>query len=322
MCLLIVKPAGATVPTEYLEEAADANPHGCGIAYATGRRVKVKKGAHWGADDLARHLDRIGADTPALIHFRWKTHGPQDRDNTHPFHLPGRWAAAHNGIITIPTRTDESDTRAFLRLRVHPLLSAGADLSAAPIVQRIGAMVPGNKLAFLHGDGRWGIANEPAGDWEGGVWYSNDSYLPLPQYYRGSSYGRSYDYSSHGGFAAYAQTARPKTAIPYDCTGDEYAGEQYAPRPRPLSEDPMAGDLMAGWTAINPRDAACDYCGLEFWDDEDGLPGPFLAGPGGAILCHGCYRDEVAAESPGRNRAWLNQDEELQSDYPLDALDF
>lgn len=186
MCLLIVKPAGHSIPFSHLENADRENPHGCGIAFADGCDVKISKGAKWGAQEIAAQLDKL-TDCPALVHFRYATHGSQNNDNTHPFSLSKKWSAAHNGIISgMQCKKDESDTRAFLRNNVEPVLKAGGCLTDKRILslfeQTVGA---GNKLAFLHASGRYSIANEKSGHWNGGAWYSNHSYEKQEYSYAG-----------------------------------------------------------------------------------------------------------------------------------------
>lgn len=177
MCLLIFKPENIVIPYAYLQAADIANPHGCGIAYPDGKVTRTLKGAKWGADDIARALESIG-NAPAIIHFRYATHGSLTNANTHPFLLPRGVAAAHNGIINgVTCRDDESDTRAYLRQHVVPFVGKGQNITDSLFLATIGAQVgAGNKLVFLDGKGRHGIANEASGHWHGGSWYSNATY--------------------------------------------------------------------------------------------------------------------------------------------------
>lgn len=178
MCLLIVKPANVEIPFSHLQNAADSNPHGAGVAIADGGKSPlIRKNHAWGADELAEELDKHKGH-PALVHFRYATHGGTNLENTHPFKLENGWSAAHNGIISdVETLPGESDTRAFLRLHVDPWIKNGGTMERKDILEWIGKKVGGNnKLAFLHADGRHSIANEDSGHWRDGVWYSNTSY--------------------------------------------------------------------------------------------------------------------------------------------------
>lgn len=177
MCLLVVKPQGTEVPYEYLLNADRENPHGAGLVFSDGSRNIIEKGEKWGADEIADRLSKL-KDNPAIIHFRYKTHGDQNLSNTHPFKVSRKWASAHNGVISgMPCGDDESDTRAFLRVKVKPFLKNGRNLADCDVLDIIEKEAgPGNKLAFLHCSGKYVIANEKAGHWKNGLWMSNYSY--------------------------------------------------------------------------------------------------------------------------------------------------
>ncbi len=179
MCLLICKPSGAEIPHEYLINAFRENPDGGGVVHSDGTRNIIEKGENWGADEIADRLSKL-KDNPAIVHFRWATHGSKIHKNTHPYKVSRTWAAAHNGVIPgMPCEEDESDTRAFLRTKVKPFLKKGRNLADPDVLDIIEKEAgSGNKLAFLHSSGKYVIANEKAGHWKDGVWYSNYSYCP------------------------------------------------------------------------------------------------------------------------------------------------
>lgn len=172
MCLLIVKPAGLSVDTDCLYNAALAHPHGAGIAWSNGSRVSIEKDHAPDIDDLVARLETL-QEFPALVHFRYATHGSVSVDNTHPFELPNGWAAAHNGVFhNVKPVGDESDTRAFLRSYVAPLVERDALAAGLPLLEQLAL---GNRLAVLSPDGKATIVGERLGLWRCGVWYSNDS---------------------------------------------------------------------------------------------------------------------------------------------------
>lgn len=188
MCLLIFKPAGKRIPVEFLQNAEINNPHGSGIAIAKDNKLSIHKSAKWGADEISRVLLK-NVDQPAIVHFRWATHGRPNFANTHPFQLNDNWVAAHNGVIPdVDTLDDESDTRAFLRQNVIPLLACSVRLDDKDILTLLGkTMGSANKMTFLSADGSYGIANESSGHWLNGVWYSNHTYTfdaPVKRKYR------------------------------------------------------------------------------------------------------------------------------------------
>jgi hypothetical protein len=83
MCVAIVveSDSGPSERDMFLMDAE--NPHGVGVAWALGDLVRYKKGLTWQqAHELLKAIPR-----PALLHFRWATHGGLDRAMTHPFPL-------------------------------------------------------------------------------------------------------------------------------------------------------------------------------------------------------------------------------------------
>lgn len=237
MCLLICKPEGKTVPFEYLQNAIESNPHGCGITFPSRGKVIVKKNVKWKAKDIAKALDKIGT-APALIHFRWATHGSKINDNTHPFLLPGnQWSAAHNGIISgIKTRKDESDTRAFLRKNVVPVMRNLKEKEVQGALEKFLGM--SNKVALLNADGSHIILNESQGHWNDGVWYSNTGYKSnsYPVYGDEDDYWSGMDRSEYSG------------------------GKLWYSRPESNLEVKEIA-IPSNYIRMKVMELACDYCG-------------------------------------------------------------
>lgn len=182
MCLLIVKPKGREIPLSYLINASLMHPHGAGIAWSDGQRSYMRKGVTLSGKEIHGLLGAL-YDVPCIIHFRYATHGSVSEKNTHPFRLPRGWLAAHNGVIdSVKCRADESDTRAFLRLHVAPLLRKGRSLHDKRTLSRLSRLIGHSKMAFLSPSGKISIANEERGHWNGGVWYSNYTYQDLVEY--------------------------------------------------------------------------------------------------------------------------------------------
>ncbi len=189
MCLMIYKPADKKIPNKFLEAAYKANKDGSGICIATGTELIVEKSKDWTHEDIIRVLE-ANPDLPALVHFRWTTHGGNSDANTHPFSLKGGWAAAHNGVIQIPIwDATKSDTREFLDRYVKPLIHNGVALDNLTVIEQIGKVITtANKMAFLHFSGRSAIVNESVGHWEEGVWYSNYGYKSYSNYSSGTTH--------------------------------------------------------------------------------------------------------------------------------------
>lgn len=134
MCIAIVKPASAALPTkDELKRCFDSNPDGAGIAWVDGDTVRWTKGLMT-FEAFEQKLDALDLqDKIAFLHFRIGTHGGKNEPTmTHPFpvsadkeycrHLEGayRYVAMHNGIIgkygchvATDARSNYSDTVNF-----------------------------------------------------------------------------------------------------------------------------------------------------------------------------------------------------------------
>ena len=173
MCLIIYKPANATVPTALLTSAIKENPDGFGVMFAENGKLNVVKDVDSSKvfEPVFRHTDK-----ELLIHLRWATHGKVSPENTHPFKVDtGLWFM-HNGVITIDTKDDptKSDTWWFNERVVkpsrHAVFEAGfEDFLKCPLpslgFQGIGN---NNRLVFLDSQGRIQIINRGTWiEWEG-----------------------------------------------------------------------------------------------------------------------------------------------------------
>jgi predicted glutamine amidotransferase len=183
MCVIIEKPAGVAFDEADIRAAATRNDDGFGYMYfdpAT-KRIVTKKGLITNNDDVVAEFKRL---TPYHVayHFRMKTHGKVCDEQAHPFQVLSRdrhgidMYFMHNGIISdVGSTVDESDTQAFNRLILKPLLGSkpGMIKSAAfkkLIEKYIGT---GNKLLFMYGDGKVIKFNESAGTTFKECWVSN-----------------------------------------------------------------------------------------------------------------------------------------------------
>lgn len=205
MCLAIYKPAGKSIPEDHLRNGFDSNPHGAGFAFAKDGVVSIRKGYFTFKAFLAAYNECITEDLPALVHFRYATHGKRNEFNCHPWPVcGGEYACIHNGIINIQSSKKKSDTGHFVDLVLSPMLECVAD-PATPalkflVEETIGS---GNKIVLMDGAGKVTIYNEKVGHWEKGVWYSNHGYESYSRftYKRGGrkTYGayEGYDYESY-----------------------------------------------------------------------------------------------------------------------------
>jgi len=181
MCLLICKPAGIVINRDALLIASETNGDGAGLAWHHDGRVEIGKGL-WDFKTLDEELTRVEA-MPCMIHLRMATHGGISLENTHPFALRNGWAFAHNGIIKIEHEKDESDTRAYVRKVMDPLLGHEKAwhvnepmLKHPKVKESIEDSLTGSRAAILMADGQFVIYIEKQGHWSGGAWFSNESY--------------------------------------------------------------------------------------------------------------------------------------------------
>jgi hypothetical protein len=206
MCLIVVQPAGVTLPRERLLTVGKRNPDGFGWALQhapEGEAPSVAHGRFIGAspEEIADFYREHLAGRSCVIHWRLATSGPKDAAHAHPFPLsdaPGAPVLFHNGVFSSLGCKTESDTAEIVRTLVRPITKDGADVRAldtlGPIWRRL---VDGSAVVILAPDKihRWG----KEGTTYEGAWYSN-TYAwdyPRPIYsYNGS--GRYYGTAPRG----------------------------------------------------------------------------------------------------------------------------
>ncbi|MGI5213337.1 class II glutamine amidotransferase [Plantactinospora sp. CA-290183] len=188
MCLLTFFPAGVLPETSALINGTYTNGDGHGFAIVAENQILVRHGM-----DGEAMVDAFAAarqehpDGPALFHSRITTAGRTNVDNCHPFQVGGdrRTVLAHNGVLPHNVQPAMGDSRSDTRITAEDFLP-----------RQIGSlhlrrnrllferwMTPHNKMVILTVNRRFKkrayILNEDSGIWDGGIWYSNDSYLPL-----------------------------------------------------------------------------------------------------------------------------------------------
>ena len=173
MCLVVLKPAGIRLPRKLFQKAHAANPHGAGYSYAKDGALYLSKG-YWDMSVMwsAYLRDTDNQKLPALLHWRFATHGNESDENTQPFVMKHA-AIAHNGIINWATGGATED-RSDSRILAEEILS-DMDKTELKAVGRVLARAIGwSKLALLFPDGSYQlIEGSEAGTWKAGAWYSN-----------------------------------------------------------------------------------------------------------------------------------------------------
>lgn len=180
MCLIIDRPSGKRINLGLIDNGLHANPHGWGIMAAGGGEIITRRGLR--ARDFYRNLEDFG-DLSLTVHFRWATHGPKNKDNTHPFVFGDRqqYALMHNGMIDIPIRDKgRSDTYNFVKYELEPLLLAKPEMFGQKGFEKMLSVRVGrdNKLVILRADGHKVTINANQGLEYNGLWLSNGHSLP------------------------------------------------------------------------------------------------------------------------------------------------
>ena len=204
MCIAILKTKDGNITDEQLLNCFDNNPDGAGIAYTKDNKIFIVKGIFDAKQFVEEYHKAVAeADGAMLVHCRIGTSGFKDYTNCHPHIVSDECVMIHNGILSIDVPKDSkvSDTVLYVEQYLKPLpkdfmLNDGI---MSLITDHIGA---GNKFVFLNNHGDFSIANEKAGHWKNGVWFSNDSYEAYSFYTKGfKGYkGKSKVYSPYASY--------------------------------------------------------------------------------------------------------------------------
>ena len=198
MCIAILKTKDGNITDEQLLNCFDNNPDGAGIAYTKDNKIFIVKGIFDAKQFVEEYHKAVAeADGAMLVHCRIGTSGFKDYTNCHPHIVSDECVMIHNGILSIDVPKDSkvSDTVLYVEQYLKPLpkdfmLNDGI---MSLITDHIGA---GNKFVFLNNHGDFSIANEKAGHWKNGVWFSNYSYEAYSFYTKGYK-GKSKAYSPY-----------------------------------------------------------------------------------------------------------------------------
>lgn len=201
MCIAILKTKDGNITDEQLLNCFDNNPDGAGIAYTKDNKIFIVKGIFDAKQFVEEYHKAVAeADGAMLVHCRIGTSGFKDYTNCHPHIVSDECVMIHNGILSIdvPKGSKVSDTVLYVEQYLKPLpkdfmLNDGI---MSLITDHIGA---GNKFVFLNNRGDFSIANEKAGHWKNGVWFSNYSYEAYSFYTKGYK-GKSKVYSPYASY--------------------------------------------------------------------------------------------------------------------------
>lgn len=225
MCIAIVKTKDGNITDKQLKNCFESNPDGAGIAYSHNGSLWIVKGIFTSKEFIEQYHKAVElADGAMLIHCRISTSGKIDKTNCHPHVVHDNCVMIHNGVlkIDVPKDSKVSDTVLYVqqflqKLPKNFMLDKGI---INLITHDIGA---GNKFCFLNAKGEFAIANEKAGHWKDGVWFSNHSYEDWGCYGKKTKYG----YVTYGS-SKNLSTTGSNTLSPYSYDYDyEYDDEYY-----------------------------------------------------------------------------------------------
>lgn len=178
MCLIVLKPKGAnnSLSKDKFVNALKTNPHGIGIAYSDGGKLQIEKFAN--PKDMADEIyAKIENKDAYLIHFRYATHGEKNEENVHPFLITEGLCVAHNGVISKYPEINKawSDTRNFVEGVIKPYIKEHGKESykSKDFIEFVESQIGSGKMVFVDENMDYSIANEKAGSWVDGCWYSN-----------------------------------------------------------------------------------------------------------------------------------------------------
>jgi len=232
MCIIIAKPMGIAMPdAETRERCFRANPDGAGFMFADGKTVRIRKGfMTLESFEEALEEELAGFDTTetaVVMHFRIATSGTVSQATCHPFPISGdaekmretrldsRFGIAHNGVISGRTTYNGwSDTMDFVADVVAPLMRMNPSFMHSSDALELLEGACQSKLAIMDNSGEIATVGKFIED--GGVLYSNDSYLRRVT--RWSSYGSMF--AGKGYYEAYPQYKETWPASIYDYDDD------------------------------------------------------------------------------------------------------
>lgn len=137
MCLIIHKPAGRFIPTEFLAHAWEHNAHGWGCFFVARDRVRFFRGMRF--EELADVNRRLPRDAEVYLHVRKATYGEICPDMAHPYVVRDGLMLMHNGSIhhLAPKDPRVSDSCELARA-LDDLLDGLSDAQAAQVIRSRG----------------------------------------------------------------------------------------------------------------------------------------------------------------------------------------
>lgn len=139
MCLIIKKPAGRRIATDFLENAWRHNHHGWGCFYRDAARERVVWERGLCFESLTERNARLPLEAEVFVHLRRATHGEINHDMAHPFEVRPGLLLMHNGSIAhlAPQDVALSDTAELARM-LRDMLRGLSPLQVAGLIRSQG----------------------------------------------------------------------------------------------------------------------------------------------------------------------------------------
>jgi hypothetical protein len=180
MCIAMYKKEGMVLTEDTLQNCWDNNPHGAGFMFAENGKLYVHKG--FMTFDEFKVAYEPHKHKQCVLHFRIRTHGESNPENTHPFVVDENLALVHNGIISnvvCDINKSMSDTWHFTEKYMKALAPLWRTQAFKNLVE---AFIGHSKLIMLNNLGEFEIYSEELGSWDSECWFSNSSYKAAKVY--------------------------------------------------------------------------------------------------------------------------------------------
>lgn len=153
MCVIIAKAKSVNAPTiKTIKDAINANPDGFSIVWAHDGKLETFKTmkANEMIDYYTKHF--VELDKNAFVfHARIATNGSKGLKNCHGWKtLNGRAAFFHNGVLSLRSRGDMTDSETFLRDIYEPIALTSGHKKAERAIE---ACIGSSKFAFISDEG-------------------------------------------------------------------------------------------------------------------------------------------------------------------------
>jgi hypothetical protein len=152
MCLILHKPAGASVPHELIEAAAAFNRDGWGLmGFLEDGTEIVERHLQVNVDFIAQRLSEL-RKSELCLHLRLRTRGSDAADNGHPIKVSERFQLMHNGTLRLKMRVPgRSDSWHFAVDLLRPLAQKWPEAISHPSFVALveAGLTPENKVVLL-----------------------------------------------------------------------------------------------------------------------------------------------------------------------------